>query len=413
LNIGHWLFDIHYSIFFFPLRLCENFLFFLCVLCEKFFLRIYPVRIGLETTWINVLDGGGRYTNEVVRNLCTLFPEHRFFAIGPEPRQRHDYPNLTHVPFPDTVGLAARFAFTVRTAPVLKILSLDLYHILVNFGIYDAPCPVVATVHDLLTLKYPELRARRIHGWLYRYYVPFLVKRADVIVADSRSTKEDLRKLYGIRGRVETVPLGYNKALFSTEEHDDRVVMDRYRLEPGYLLFVGNLIPKKNVEIIIRALGHVRKRGLRSCDSLRLVLAGRRGHGSDRLFRCVDELGLHDSVVELGYVPDDDLGALYRQALLFLFPSKYEGFGLPVIEAMACGTPVLVSNTGPLPELVDDCRFQCSPESAEDWAEKIVRFAEDAAFYAETKRWCHERAQFFSWERCVEDYMRIYRSLIR
>jgi len=370
------------------------------------------MRIGLETTWINVLDGGGRYTNDVVRNLCTFFPEHRFFAIGPEPRQAHDYPNLTHVPFPDTVGLAARFAFTLRTAPVLKKLSLDLYHILVNFGVYNAPCPVVATVHDLLTLKYPELRARRVHGWLYRYYVPSLVKRADVVVADSRSTEEDLRQLYGIQGRVETVPLGYNKVLFSPEEHDDQSVMNRYRLEPGYLLFVGNLIPKKNVEIIIRALGRVRNRGLQPLESLRLVLAGRRGHDSDRLFRLVDELSLHDNVVELGYVPDDDLGALYRQAFLFLFPSKYEGFGLPVIEAMACGTPVLVSNAGPLPELVDDGRFQCSPESAEDWAVKIVQFREDMDLYGEAKKWCLERARLFSWERCVEHYMRIYQSLV-
>ena len=89
-----------------------------------------------------------------------------------------------------------------------------------------------------------------------------------------------------------------------------------------------------------------------------------------------------------------------------------QGFGLPVIEAMACGTPVLVSNAGPLPELVDDGRFQCSPESAEDWAEKIVRLAEDTVFYAETKKWCLDRVRLFSWERCVEHYMRIYQSLV-
>ncbi|MFC1508826.1 glycosyltransferase family 4 protein [Candidatus Omnitrophota bacterium] len=364
------------------------------------------MRIGLETTWINVPDGGGRYTNEIVRNLCTFFPEHEFFAVGPTPHQNHDYPNLTQVPFPDTVGLKARFSYTFRTAPILKKLSLDLYHILVNFGIYSAPCPVVTTVHDLLTLKYPELRSKKIHWWLYRYYVPSLVKKADSVIAVSNRTADDLTEHFGL-SNVHAIHHGYNRVLFSPEPDDDSGILEQYGLQPGYLMFVGNLIPKKNVEVIVHALHKIRKRGV---IGTKLVLVGKRGHGLGDMFRYIERHSLSDDIIELGYVPDEHLGSLYRQAFLFLFPSRYEGFGFPVIEAMACGTPVLVSNAGPLPELVENEDYMCSPDSVDDWAEKIIRFQQDAPFHSVARSFCLARAQQFSWEQCVREYMEIYES---
>ncbi|MFC1692054.1 glycosyltransferase family 4 protein [Candidatus Latescibacterota bacterium] len=367
------------------------------------------MKIGLETTWINVPDGGGRYTNEVLRYLCTGYPDHDFFAIGPEPMQNHDYPNLTHITFPDTVGLAARFKYTIRIAPILKKLSVDIYHNLVNFGIYNAPCPVVTTVHDLLTLKYPWLRSRKIHGWLYKYYVPSLIHKADMITVDSENTRKDLKDFYGLEKNVTTVYLGYNKDIFYPENSGDEKIIKRYGLQRGYLLFVGNLIPKKNVEIIIRAYHLLKKKGIHTA---RLVLAGKRGHGTENILQLIESLSLKDNVIEIGYVPDDCLGALYRQAKMFLFPSKYEGFGLPVLEAMACGTPVLVSGTGPFPEIVGDLRYTCSPDSAPEWAEKILELIEDKTAREDAREWSLKQSQKFSWEKCVEKYMEIYNLLI-
>lgn len=367
------------------------------------------MKIGLDTTIINSHGGPGRYTNEILRFLCTMYPEHQFLAIGPEPEQSHDYQNLTHIPFPGSAGLLARFNYTLKIAPILRKHSVDIYHNFANFGIYNAHCPVVTTVHDLLTLKYPELRSRRIYGWLYKYYVPSLIRKADRIVVVSESTKKDLGELYELQDNVTTVYLGYNKDLFSPETSNDDNVMKIYGLRPGYLLFVGYLIPNKNLDIVIRALHILRKKG--NFDT-KLVLVGERWYGSDHIFHLIESLSLTEYVIEVGYVPDEYLGAFYRQARLLLFPSIYEGFGLPILEAMACGTPVMASNAGSLPELIENERYTCSHESAAEWAEKILELVEDETAYKEARKWGLYQSQKFSWEKCAEEYMKIYTSLV-
>ena len=375
---------------------------------EQYQLKAYPLRIGLDTTRTNLSDGGGRYTNQMVSYLCTGFPQHDFFAFGPEPRKPHAYPNLTHVPYPEVDGLPARLHYLKNMGGLISQYAIDVFHNLCNFGFYRAPCPVVTTVFDLTTLKFPELRSNKLQGWLYKYFVPTLIQRATSIIAISQSTATDLHKYYGITRNVTVTPLGYDRRVFRTDSRGDREVLKRYNLSPGYLFWAGHIVPKKNVEILLQALALLRRTyGLQP----QFVMAGKRDHGAKRVFEMVAALGLADQITETGYVPDNDLAALYRQARVFLFPSFYEGFGLPIVEAMACGTPALASNTSSLPEVIENERYMCSPDAAWQWAEKIYELFTDDTRHTQAREWGLSRAKQFSWEACAAATMKVYESI--
>ncbi|MBW2255972.1 MAG: glycosyltransferase family 4 protein [Deltaproteobacteria bacterium] len=367
------------------------------------------MRIALDATRINIPDGGGRYTNEVVRALCRAFPDHEFLAIGPKPLQTHVYPNLTRIPYPEVDGLPRRLRYALGIGRLLRRHRADLFHNLTNYGIYRAPCPMVTTVHDLLTLKFPHLRSNKAQGWLYRYLLPSLLRRADALVAVSETTRRDLASLYDIQHDVRVTYNGYDDSLFHQDGSCDAAILRRYALQPGYLLFVGYMTPKKNILLILSALRKLKAD--RGCSPT-LALVGKRGHGADEIFRRARDWSLGSQVVELGYVPDEDLGALYRAAAVFLFPSIYEGFGLPVLEAMACGTAILAADSGSLPEVVGTDEYLHPPDDPGIWADKLAKMLDNGDYRARAQAWGVRRAETFSWETCARELMGVYREVL-
>lgn len=367
------------------------------------------MRIALDATRINVPDGGGRYTNEVLKYLCELNPKDQFFAIGPSPVREHNYPNLKFISYRVVDGLPTRLAYVFDVFKILKRHKIKIFHNLTNYGIYNSPCPIVTTVHDLLTIKFPDLRPSRLHWWLYKYYIASLLRKSHKIIAVSECTKRDLKDLYQLTDNVEVVYEGYNQKIFNTKSSNDKVILEKYNINPRYLLFVGYLTPKKNLETILKSLLLLKhKYNFRP----RLVIAGKRGYGADKFFQLIGDMLLNDQIFEIGFVPDTDLRAIYRQATAFVFPSIYEGFGLPVLEAMACGTPVIVSNTGSLTELVNNNEYICSPTSADQWAEKIFKIFKDRSYFETARMHFITRSQNFSWEKCAKQIMRIYSEVL-
>ena len=272
-----------------------------------------------------------------------------------------------------------------------------------------APCPQVTSVLDLLTVRFPELRSSKVHFWLYKYCVPFCFRNADCLVAISKSTRRDLLSLYGHYENVRDVYCGYNTDIFHTDTSNDADILNMYHLRPGYILFVGYITPKKNLQVIARSLKLLK-------DKYRftpqLVICGKRGYGAEEILSTFSDLSIQDQVFELGFLPTRHLGALYRQAKLFVFPSIYEGFGLPVVESMACRTPVIVSNAGSLVELVENSAITCPPDSIECWAEKMRILLQDPEHHSAAREWCLRRAKLFSWDACAEAMMDIYVSLV-
>ncbi len=264
----------------------------------------------------------------------------------------------------------------------------------------------VVTVHDLGYLSYPEAHRpadRRYLDWSTRWNA----RQATAVLADSAATKADLVRAYGIDGRkVHVVYLGRDETLAPVRDAARlAAVRERYGIAGRYLLYVGTLQPRKNLARVLDAFGRIA--GQPGASGVQLVLAGKRGWLHDDLFAQVKRLGLAERVLFPGYIPDEDLPALQSGALAFVFPSLYEGFGIPVLEAGACGVPVITSNTSSLPEVAGDAALLVDPHDVDAIAAAMLRLVEDDALRAELARRGQENVKRFSWEKCARETLAV------
>jgi glycosyltransferase involved in cell wall biosynthesis len=262
-------------------------------------------------------------------------------------------------------------------------------------------CSVV-TVHDLGHHFYPEAHTHW-QRWYLEWSARHHVRQAAHLIADSAATKADLVRLYGARPEVVTVAyLGVDPALHPVQEPELLIRTRRkYQIDGPYLLYVGTLQPRKNLSRLIEAFGRLVHAG--SVDpELTLVFAGKRGWMSDDIRAAIVEAGIVDRVLLTGYVDAEDLAALYSGANLFVMPSLYEGFCLPVLEAMACGTPVACSNVSSLPEVVGDAALTFDPHSVEGIAWSIERVLAEEGLRAELTARGRERCTMFTWPACAQ-----------
>lgn len=267
----------------------------------------------------------------------------------------------------------------------------------------------VVTVHDLSFLLVPECADDRLRAHLERV-VPSSVREADFVTADSENTRNELTTLLDVPSdRIEVVYGGVDERFRPvTDESMREAVRRKYGLFFPYILYVGTIEPRKNLGRLLQAYTRLRQhRRLRH----RLVIAGGLGWLFQDVLREIDELTAEHEVVFLGRVPDEDLPGLYSLSDLFVFPSLYEGFGLPPLEAMACGTPVVCSNTSSLPEVVGDTGVLVPPEDVEAIADAIGQLLSDPDRRADLGRRALERAQRFTWEQSARRILDIYRRL--
>jgi len=270
----------------------------------------------------------------------------------------------------------------------------------------------VVTVHDLGFLYHPEAHTLSQNLYL-RWSTRHNARAATRILADSQATRRDLVRYYPIPdskiavvypGRDETLAPVTDPALLSD-------VRARYGLAGPFLLYVGTLHPRKNLVRLVQAFGSLLRSstdGARSpMAELQLVLAGQKGWLYDDILDQVRRLGLSDRVVLTGYVPDDDLPALLSGALAFVFPSLYEGFGLPLLEAMACGTPIICSNAASLPEVAGDAALLVDPTDTDALAEALARLVADEGLRRELVDRGFRQMRRFSWRRCAEETLAI------
>jgi glycosyltransferase involved in cell wall biosynthesis len=241
------------------------------------------------------------------------------------------------------------------------------------------------------------------------------VERADLILADSENTKDDLVELLGVpRSKVKVIYPGVDERFRPIKDElalND--VRERYELPSRFILSLGTLEPRKNLVRLIEAFSLL---SLLSpfpfpFSPLSLVIAGGKGWLYEDIFRKVEELGLGERVVFTGFVSDADLPVIYNLAELFVFPSLYEGFGLPVLEAMACGTPVVTSNSSSLPEVVGEAGLMVDPMDVEGLAEAMWRALSDHPLRERMIRSGMRRARGFTWEKSAEELLSLYKEL--
>ncbi len=262
----------------------------------------------------------------------------------------------------------------------------------------------IVTIHDLLVMvnesdvvARPKFREKK-----RRVYME-MVRRADAVITVSRSTKNDVAELLNFpREHIHAIHLGTQSCFGPLEPAVVQPVLKRYQLEPGYLLFVGAISGRKNTARLVRAFANSS-----ACKNRVLVLAGKPSYHGDATFTAVREPGLAKNVRFLGFVADNDLPALYNGAAAFLFPTLYEGFGMPVLEAMACGTAVLTSNIGASPEISNGHACLVDPydiDSITAGIEAVLNTPDKAIAAA------RQYARTFTWRQCAKQTWDVYQN---
>ena len=305
----------------------------------------------------------------------------------------------------DTTAPRRRIAYEQAALPWLLPGRVELLHAPVNVVPLLSLVPSVVTIHDLTFMVLPDrfLPAKR------RYLETFTrltVRVARHIIADSEHTRGDVIRLLGVPPeRVSAVPLGVTQHF---QPPDPAALADfrvRHDLPEQYLLYLGTLEPRKNLVTLVHAYARLRQRGL----DWPLVLAGGKGWLYEDVFAAVERLGLNAHVRFPGYVSYEEQPLWYGGAAVFVYPSTYEGFGLPVLEAMACGAPVVTSTASSLPEAAGDAALLVDCRDEEALAATLERLAGDAALRDDLRRRGLARAALFPWSRTAEETVNVYR----
>ena len=363
------------------------------------------MRIGIFTDCVDKrFTGIGYYTYNLANRLPQIHNhEYKFIHFQKSDNKLYKQAKEMVLPFPtylpETIksGLGVSFASS----------TLDVVHIPTGMGfLLPARCAKVLTIHELVGYLFPEMQT---FTWvvLHKYFLPFILKRVDMIITVSQSTKRDLIKYMGVpEDKIRTVYNGIDTDRFKVlpPSHIE-LVRQKYKLNFPYILYVGNLEPKKNIPTLLKAFTvfSSKNRG-----AYKLVIVGQKVWRYEPIFNTIKDLNLQDKVIFLGYVPEQDISGIYNAANLFVLPSIYEGFGLPPLEAMACGVPVVTSNSSSLPEVVSDAGIMVDPYDSAALANAIDQVLSDEMLRTTLIKRGLERVKLFSWQKCAEETVAVY-----
>jgi len=369
-----------------------------------------PVRVAIDIRKLHDY-GIGTYVSNLVRGLARLDHDHEYTLIC--------HPN--DVDFVRALGgnfrawpdRAGNYSLREQLSIPIDVWRVrpDLFHAPHYVLPPLTPGKTVVTIHDCIHLRFPQYLPNRAAHLYARVFLSSAAKKASRVITVSEASKRDIIELlHTPPGKVEVVYNGFDERLTSPSAEDKVRVRDRFQLDAPFVLYAGNIKPHKNVDRLIEAFALLRQRGM---GNVTLLIIGDDISKYSNLRRLVHRHQLHQQVRFLGFVSTDTLAALYQLAQVFVFPSLYEGFGLPPLEAMANGTPVITSNVSSLPEVVDDAAVLIDPLDADGIANAMYRVLNEPELRAELVRRGHDRVKAFSWTKSVARTHEIYMDVLR
>jgi glycosyltransferase involved in cell wall biosynthesis len=364
------------------------------------------VRIGIDARKLHDF-GIGTYIRNLLRQLARMDDRTEYVVFcRPEDREALATLGENFRAIPETAGNYS-VAEQLRIPLALQRERVTLFHA----PHYVLPplvrCRSVVTIHDCIHLMFPQYLPNRFAFGYARTSIGLAARRATRVLTVSESSKRDILRFVDTEPeKIDVIYNAYDERFAIDPAEEDVVrVRERYQLQDEFVLYAGNVKPHKNLERLIEAFQIVRKRGL---DHLKLVMIGDEISKYTALRRAVHRHQLHKYVRFLGYLPEETLAVMYRLAGVFVFPSLYEGFGLPPLEAMASGTPVVTSNVSSLPEVAGDAAILVDPYDPHAIADGIYRVLTDADLRRSLRRKGVARAGQFSWEQSVRRVRKIY-----
>lgn len=355
--------------------------------------------IDVQTT-AGQKSGFGFYVSNLVENLKKIDQNNQYFLA--EPYKDRD------------LSTPQRIIWDQIRFPIEALKNkADIIH----QPCFSAPiltrAKTVVTIHDLISVNFPQ-NLPFFSRLFYSKLMPYTYKFADSFIAISEHTKKDILKLLNIDPKKITVI--YEAAseeyvpLNSLEDKEKiKNVKNKYKINQDYILHIGTLEPRKNLNFLVKAFAEVIKDNTIKHN---LVIAGKKGWYYEDLFKLVKDLELEGRVIFTGYIEDEDKKYLYNGATAFVFPSLYEGFGLPPLEAMSCGIPVISSNTSSMPEVIGNAGILLSPEERDKWSESIKTLLKDQKLQKDLSEKSLQQAKKFSWEKTARETLEVYEKVL-
>ena len=354
--------------------------------------------------------GLGRYAQELTSALLAADTDNEYVAFYHRPEGAHVDPPLDRIPHLTTSlntkpwRLAALLGQFLRIPQDRMFPGIDLFHATDHLLPRLSRVKTVFTLHDLIFRLYPETH-KPLNRWFLTLAMPQFLRAANAVIAVSKNTKRDAVRFYNLdEAKFHVVYEGVNERFRPAPAQDVAHVRQVYALPEHFILSLGTIEPRKNLTALLEVYRHLLDRG----SELRLVVVGKKGWLYEGFFRRLRELGLEDEVIFPGFVPDEDLPAFYTAADLFVLPSLYEGFGLPVLEAMACGAPVVTSNASSLPEVAGEAGILVDPNDVRDLVRGIEQVLADEGKRKEMQVKGLQQAARFSWDRAARETLLVY-----
>lgn len=356
-------------------------------------------KIAIDTqTVFSKKTGFGFYVDNLVSNLQKIDKNHQYICIKPEKESQEE------------LNTPKRFMWDQFGFPnMARKKKADILH---------QPCfsaPVfytgkkIVTIHDLYTMKNASevpFFSRQFFG----KWMPFSYRWTDHIIAISQYTKKDIIKTLKISSEKITViyEAGDENCKRINDHNKISLIKNKFGIKGDYMIHIGTLSPRKNLEFLIKVYAQVLKKN----PKIKLVITGKKGWYYQNLFDITNKLGLEKKIIFTGYIEDSEKSALYSGAKVFLFPSLYEGFGLPPLEAMSCGTPVVSSNVTSIPEVIDEAGILLSPYDKKAWIQAINKLLSDNNFRKKMVEKSLLRSKYFSWQKTAKQTIEVYNKIL-
>ena len=377
------------------------------------------MKIGIDISQIVYRTGVSRYTEELVKSLIKLDKKNKYVLFGFSFRRKKELNNYhTTVcgnycegkifPFPPT--MMEILWNQLHILPIEKLIGeVDIFHSS-DWTQPPSNYKKITTVHDLSFLRYPDSFPKKIIN-NHKRRLCWVKKECDMVIADSMATKRDLVELLGFdEKKIRVVYLGVSskfKVKSSKLQSKVQSIKKKYKINGDYILSVGTLEPRKNLKRTIEAFNLIIKK--KNNRTIKLVLVGKFGWGENIRQSAINNQQL--SIITTGYISDEDLAYLYQGARCFVYPSLYEGFGLPVLEAMAAGCPVITSNVSSLPEVAGEAAILVNPKKTSEIAQAINEIIAIPQLSQNLRKKGLVQVNKFSWQKTARETLRAYESL--
>ncbi|RJP25479.1 MAG: glycosyltransferase family 1 protein [Candidatus Abyssobacteria bacterium SURF_5] len=375
------------------------------------------MRIGIDCRYLyDYFTGVGRYTHNLANRISEFDGENEYVLFkNPAVDRIVDKPNFFEVP---VKSRPVSFGTWLNLSLIVQRHRLDIFHSLFPVAPLFPACKTVVTVHDLQAVTDPHFSSNRNvvlqkgAEYFYRMSYPLSMNRADKIIAVSGATKRDIVEMYGIdESKIVVVHEAIGDRFYQrpdTRRLDE--VRLKYKLPEKFMLYLGNTRPHKNVKGLLESFA--RFVFLKEFPTAPvLVIAGVKERFFPQLLPLLEQLRIEDRVIFLDYIPDEDLPCLLAMARVFAFLTTKEGFGLPPLEAMASGVPVIASTDAALPEVLGEAAVLCNPHDPRECAQGMLRLWEDEQLRSSLIQKGLERPKFFSWEKAARQTLAVYKEL--